>query len=406
MATFRYTAKTEDSQTVSGKISADNNKAVIEELRKRKLTIISVAELKEAAAATGGGFKFSLEGKVKPDEIVIFTRQLATMIDAGIPILQAINALRDQVVHPTFKKVLAMVEGDIQHGTSLSAAFAKHPRVFDTLFVNMVKVGETGGVLSAILDRISGYMEKTLKLTRKIKSALVYPAVVVTMAMLITLLLLVKVVPTFAGIYSSFGSKLPTMTQLLLDVSSGLKQYLAYIVGILIVLIFLLRRWHKTEAGAKAIDGAILKMPLFGDLIRKAAVSRFSRTLATLVQSGVPILESLDIVGKTIGNRVLEIVIENVKESVKQGESISVPLAKGSVFPPMVTRMIAVGEKSGQLDKMLLKISEFYDDQVDAAVDGLTSIIEPLIIGVLGIIIGFIVIALFLPIISITQLIK
>ena len=404
MATFKYVAKNEASQTIAGKISADNNKAVVEELRKRKLTIISVTEIQEKSSSAP---KFSLgASKVKPDEIVIFTRQLATMIDAGIPILQAVNALKDQVTHAGFKKVLGTVESDIQHGTSLSAAFAKHSGIFDTLFVNMVRVGETGGVLSAILDRIASYMEKTLKLVRKVKSALVYPCVVVTMAVLITLLLLIKVVPTFAGIYSSFGQKLPAMTQILLDVSSGLKKYIVFLVVIVIGIAVSLRQWHKTEAGAKTIDGAILKMPLFGDLIRKAAISRFSRTLATLVQSGVPILESLDIVGKTIKNRILELVIENVKESVKQGESISAPLSKGGVFPPMVTRMIAVGEKSGQLDKMLLKISEFYDDQVDAAVDGLTSIIEPLIIGVLGIVIGFIVIALFLPIISITQLIK
>lgn len=404
MPTFRYTAKSEDSKTITGKIASDNRNAVIEELRKRKLTIIDIDEVKEAAAGSKGP-TFS-SGKVKADEIVIFTRQLATMVDAGIPIIQALGALRDQVEHPVFKKVLTSVEADIQHGSSLSASFAKHPQVFDTLFVNMVKVGETGGVLSKVLERISTYMEKTLRLQRKVKSALIYPAVVVSMAIIITIVLLVKVVPTFAGIYSSFGAKLPAMTQLLIDISQGLKKYLIFVIGFIFGIVFLLKQWHKTEDGAKKIDGTILKMPLFGDLIRKVAISRFSRTLATLIQSGVPILESLEIVKKTIGNRVLEMVIDDVKNNVREGESIATPLAKSPVFPPMVTRMIAIGEKSGQMEKMLLKISEFYDDQVDAAVEGLTSIIEPLIIGFLGIVIGFIVVALFLPIITITQLIK
>jgi len=343
--------------------------------------------------------------KVKPDEIVIFSRQLATMVDAGIPIIQGLDALKDQVEHPLFKKVLNSIVEDIQHGSSLSAAFAKHPEVFDTLFINMVKVGETGGVLSQVLDRISSYMEKTLRLQRKVKSALIYPAVVVSMAIIITVVLLVKVVPTFAGIYDSFNAELPGMTQALIGVSTILKKYLILVILAVGGIIYGIRQWHKTEKGAVIIDGSILKMPVFGDLLRKVAISRFSRTLATLIQSGVPILESLEIVGKTIGNRVLELVVDDVKNSVREGESLAQPLTKSDVFPPMVTRMIAIGEKSGQMEKMLLKISEFYDDQVDTAVDGLTSIIEPLIIGVLGVIIGFIVIALFLPIMSITQIV-
>ena len=259
-------------------------------------------------------------------------------------------------------------------------------------------------MLAQILDRVSHYLEKTLKLKRKVKSALIYPTVVVSMAIIITIVLLVKVVPTFAGIYDSLDAELPGITKSLIMVSDILKNYLLYVVGAFVVIGFLLTRWHKTNRGAVVIDGAILKMPIFGDLLRKVAISRFSRTLATLIQSGVPILESLDIVGKTIGNRVLELVVDDVKNNVRGGESIAPPLAKSGVFPPMVTRMIGIGEKSGQMEKMLLKISEFYDDQVDAAVEGLTSIIEPLIIGVLGVVIGFIVIALFMPIMNITQI--
>ena len=401
MPTFQYTAKTQQSQSVTGKIAADNKTAVIEELRKRKLTIISLNEVKESAFSK----KSFQRKKVKADEIVIFARQLATMVDAGVPILQGLAVLQEQMTHPLFKKVLAQVQEDIQHGNSLSAAFSKHPHVFDSLFVNMVRVGETGGVLSKILDRISSYMEKTLKLRRKVKAALIYPAVVISMAIIITVILLVKVVPTFAGIYDSFGHKLPAMTQLLIDVSNGLKTYLAYIIGIIILTVIALQRWHSTEKGAYILDRMMLRMPIFGDLLTKVAISRFTRTLATLIQSGVPILESLDIVGKSIGNKVLEVVVEEVKNNVREGESITAPLTKSGFFPPMVTRMIAIGEKAGQMEKMLLKISEFYDDQVDAAVDGLTSIIEPLIIGVLGIVIGFIVIALFMPIITITRII-
>ena len=402
MGLFKYTAKDAESRQVSGRISAENKAAVIEELRKRKLTIISVDELKSSTFVQTS----SRGKKVKGDELVIFARQLSTMVDAGIPIIQGIDALQDQVSHVGFKKILITVREDIKHGNSLSAAFAKHPQVFETLFVNMVKVGETGGVLSAILDRVATYMEKSLRLKRKVQSALVYPAVVVSMAIMITILLLVKVVPTFAGIYDSLGAKLPAMTQVLINISNVLKHQLLWIIAFIFIVVTLLARWHKTEKGAVVIDGAFLKMPIFGELLRKVAISRFSRTLATLIQSGVPILESLDIVEKTIGNRVLELVVQDVKANVREGESIATPLQKSGVFPPMVTRMIAIGEKSGQMEKMLLKIAEFYDEQVDAAVEGLTSIIEPLIIGFLGILIGFIVIALFLPILTITQVIN
>ena len=400
MPTFKYAAKTVDARSITGKMVADSQSAVIEELRKRKLTIISINEIKESS------FKISFQSKkVKQEDLVIFSRQLATMIEAGIPILQSLEALQEQMTQPYFKTVITTIRDDIQLGSSLSTAFTKHPNVFDVLFTNMVRVGETGGVLSAILDRIASYMEKTLKLKQKVQAAMIYPAVVVTMAMLITVLLLVKVVPTFASIYASFGRELPGPTQLLINISSILQHQLPYVIAGIVIIVFLLNRWYKTDRGALAIDQIKLKLPIFGDLFRKVAISRFSRTLATLVQSGVPILESLDIVGKSIGNRVIEMVVADIKTNVREGESIAGPLMKSTVFPPMVTSMIAVGEKSGQLEKMLTKIAEFYDDQVDAAVAGLTSIIEPLIIGFLGIVVGFIVIALFLPILQITQIV-
>ena len=400
MPTFKYLAKNKESKTVTGKISADDKNAVIEELRKRNLTIVKLEQMKDAPKQYSFGKK-----KVKPEEIVIFTRQLSTMVDAGIPIIQGINALAEQTAHPTFKETLTTIEEDIKHGSSLSASFAKHPKIFSSLFINLVKVGETGGVLNVVLERISGYLEKSIKLTRKVKSALTYPIVVVAMAAIITFILMVKVVPTFTAIYDSFDSELPPMTMLLINMSEFLKNNTLLIIGGVIALFFGIKQVHKHPKGARVLDSLILRMPIFGDLIRKVAISRFSRTLATLIQSGVPILESLDIVQKTIGNTVLEDVVGEVKEHVREGESIAAPLEKSGVFPAMVTRMISIGEKSGQMEKMLLKISEFYDDQVDAAVEGITSIIEPLIIGVLGVVIGFIVIALFLPIMNLTALI-
>ena len=400
MPTFKYVAKDQSARNVTGKISAENQAAVIAELRNRHLTIISVTPVK---SASGAGLSFSRK-KVKEEDLVVFSRQLATMVDAGIPILQALDALQEQITQPYFKSVTMALRDDIQLGSSLSAAFSKHPRAFDALYVNMVKVGETGGVLSAILDRISAYLEKTMKLKRKVRSAMIYPAVVIIMAIIITIVLLVKVVPTFASIYDSFDQELPGMTQMLIMVSELLKNYLLFLLGGVFFLGVLLSRWYRTDRGREVIDVLVLKLPIFGELIRKVSISRFSRTLSTLLQTGVPILESLDIVGRTSGNRVVENVILSVKTNVREGESIATPLMKSPVFPPMVTRMISIGEKSGQLEKMLTKIADFYDDQVDAAVAGLTSIIEPLIIGFLGLVVGFIVIALFLPILNITQI--
>ena len=402
MVTFKYVAKDGSANTVNGKIIADSQAAVIEELRKRKLIIISVALIKES------GFKnISFGGKrVRDDDLVAFARQLATMVDAGIPLLQGLESLQEQMTHPYFKSVITAVRDDIEVGSSLSNAFSKHSNVFDPLFINMVKAGETGGMLSAILDRVASYMEKTLKLQRKVKSAMVYPIVVICMAMIITLVLLIKVVPTFSAIFESLGGELPGPTKILIQVSNSLRTGFLWYVGAIILIGIFFNFYHRTESGRLNIDKLKLKMPIFGELIRKVSISRFSRTLATLTQSGVPILASLDIVGKTCGNRVLEIAVNNVKNNVREGENIATPLVKSGVFPAMVTRMIAVGEKTGEMEKMLSKVADFYDDQVDAAVTGLTSMIEPLIIGFLGIVVGGIVIALFLPIIKMTTLIR
>jgi len=401
--TFRYTAKDQDARTITGKIVADTQDLVIEELRKRRLIITKIAEERQGSMFTASSEK----GKpIKTEDVILFARQMATMIEAGIPILQTMEALQEQSPNPSFRKVLGMIKEDIRLGNGLSVAFGKHPKVFDTLFVNMLRVGETGGVLASVLERLAAYMEKTAKLKRKVSSAMIYPTAIVSMAVIVTTVLLVKVVPTFKTIYASFNRGLPPMTQMLLNFSDALQHQFVLIILCIGGLVTAFILYKRTDKGAYHIDGLLLRLPIFGDLICKVAVSRFCRTLSVMVQSGVPILESLDIVMKTIGNRVLERVIEEVIQGVREGESMAVPLARSKIFPSMVTKMIAVGEQSGQLDKMLSKCADFFDEQVDAAVDGLTSLIEPCIIGFLGIVIGFIVMALFLPIISITQLIQ
>ena len=405
MPTYKYTARDEQGKNVTGRITADNESVIVAELRKRSLMILNIAEEKESAFKKDPS-KPKAGKKVKPEDLVIFTRQFATMVDAGIPILQSLEALSEQTANPDFKMALVTIREDIQIGSSLSDAFAKHPKIFDQLYVNMIRVGESGGILTAILERVAHYLEKSERLRQKVQGAMIYPTVVISMAILITIGLLVKVVPTFSEIYGSLGQKLPVMTQVLIDFSNLLQHDLIFLVAGGALAVFLFNVYKKTPAGNIQVDTLLLKMPIFGDLICKVSVSRFCRTFATLSQSGVPILESLDIVGKTCGNRVIEILVDEIKVSVKEGNSIADPLAKSSIFPLMVTRMISIGEKSGQLEKMLSKVAEFYDEQVDTAVEGLTKLIEPLIIGFLGIVVGFIVVALFMPILNMTQAIK
>ena len=281
---------------------------------------------------------------------------------------------------------------------------AKHKKIFSSLFISMVKAGEASGMLDEILDRLASYMEKTSSLQKKIKSALIYPAVVSSMAIGITLLLLLKVIPVFKNIFSGFGAELPKPTLFLIAISDGLQKYFLYIVISMIVTAFFLMRYIKTAKGALQYDSLLLKLPVFGILFKKVAISKFTRTLSTLIKSGVPILSSLEIVGKTAGNKAVEAAVETVRNNVREGESVAEPLAKSKIFPPMVVRMVSVGEQSGELEKMLSKIADFYDDQVDASVSGLTSLIEPLIIAFLGLVIGSIVICMFLPIFKITSI--
>lgn len=400
MNTFQYNAKDSSGKPVSGTLEAASENEIAEILHKKELIIISIQPLKQKQKAV----KFKGK-KIKLDDLVVFSRQLATMIDAGMPLVQALGVLGEQIENPAFKNVVNAVRGDIEAGVSFCDALAKHPNVFSELFINMSRAGEVSGMLDQVLDRLATYLEKTASLTRKIHSSMVYPVIVISMAILITSVLLLKVVPTFKGIFESLGGKLPLPTIVLIGISDALRKYFLLLVGLVVATSFFFKRYIATDKGRYNFDAQKLKMPVLGPLFQKVALSKFSRTFATLIKSGVSALNALDIVAKTSGNKVVEKVVLEARDSVREGEPISRPLSKSKVFPPMVCRMIGVGETTGQLEKMLSKIGDFYEEQVDAAVAGLTSMIEPIVIAFLGIVIGGIVIALFLPIFKITELV-
>jgi type IV pilus assembly protein PilC len=402
MPTFKYVAKDKEGKTVTGTTDAPSNEELIHMLRQQGLLIVTVKETK--AKPKGASFSFGKQ-RVAQDDLVIFSRQLATMVSAGIPLVNALDILGDQIENKTFKEVVLKVRDDIETGYSLSDAFGKHINIFSSLFVNMTKAGESSGMLDEILDRVALYMEKTSALQKKIKAAMVYPAIISIMAVAVTTLLLLKVIPIFKDIYSGFGANLPLPTLMLINASDLVRKYFLLFVFAIIGLVYAISRFAKTEKGRLYLDRRALKLPIFGPLIRKIAVGKFTRTLSTLVRSGVPILGCLEIVGKTAGNKVIEKAVDSVRASIKEGETIAGPLQKSGVFPPMVVRMVSVGEQTGELDAMLSKIADFYDEQVDAAIKGLTSMIEPLIIAFLGIVVGTIVICMFLPIFKLSQIV-
>ncbi len=399
MNSYKYSAKDKNGQAASGIIQAASETEVADILHRREMMVLSI----EFAKVSASNLK-AKDKKIKLDDLVVFSRQLATMIDAGIPLVNALGILAEQIENESLRGIVGMVRQDIEGGMSFCEALGKHPLIFSDLFVNMVKAGEASGMLNEILDRLATFMEKQAALNRKIISSLVYPAVVISMAIIITAVLLIKVVPTFKGIFDSLGGTLPLPTQVLIFVSDLLRKYFLFLLILMGIGAYVFKRILKTEKGRYRFDQFSLRVPVFGPLLRKLAVAKFSRTFSTLVRSGVSVLSALDIVSKTSGNKVVEEAVVNCSKNVRNGEPISRPLAKSGVFPPMVTRMISVGEQTGQLEKMLSKIADFYDDQVDAAASALTSLIEPLVIAFLGVVIGGIVIALFLPVFKISQL--
>ena len=401
MAKFKYVVKEKEGKTLKGIMESASKDAAVKSLRAKEMIIISLEENRGSIFSLGGLRDTNGKG-VKLDDVVVFSRQLATMIEAGIPLVNALDILTEQIEKPSFKNVISKIRDDVETGSSLSEALSRHERVFSGLFVNMVRAGESSGTLDEIMDRLAAYLEKTSNLQKKIKSALVYPAAVSLMALGITVFLLLKVIPVFKDIYAGFDATLPAPTQMLLNASDFMRKYFYLAIAVIFLAVFLVNKYTKTDKGKLRIDGIKLNMPIFGILMRKVAVGKFTRTLSTLVKSGVPILSSLEIVSKTSGNRVIETAVDSVRTNVREGEPIADPLARSGVFPPMVVRMISVGEQTGQLEKMLSKIADFYDEQVDAAVSGLTSLIEPLIIAFLGIVVGGIVVCMFLPILKLS----
>lgn len=402
MPRFLYFAKDASGNPVKGVVEAKDRNIALDILHRRGLAILS---LKQDTVRTGSKFN-QIFNKVSLMDLVLFTRQLATMIESGIPLPQAFEILYEQTTKVYFKKVIYAIKEDIESGESLSNAMSKFPDVFSPLYIYMVKAGEASGALSEILNRLAAYLEDANKLISKVKGAMIYPVTVLTIAILITIGLLVFVVPRFKEMFESLGGTLPLPTRILIAISEGLKQYIVFVFIVVVILILAFLRLISTEKGKYAFDAFMLRTPVFGDLLKKVSIAKFAKTLATLLRSGVPILDGLEIVAKVSGNKVVEQRLLATKDNIKGGENISTPLEKAKIFPPMVYRMVAVGEQTGELEKMLNKIAEFYEDQVNSAVEALTSLMEPMIMVVLGTLIGSIVMSLFLPIFNISKLFR
>ncbi len=392
--TFKWTGKSMSGVMQSGEMVAATKDDVIFDLRRQGIIPTSIIEGKKASLKTG-----RKRGKISEKEIVIFTRQFATLFSSGIPIVQGLEIMEKQIENKAFKSVISSVKNSIETGSTVAEALRKHPSVFDNLYTNLVAAGEAGGVLDTVLMRLATYIEKMMKLKKKIKGAMIYPGIIVTVAVLVVAIIMLFVIPIFAKIFSEMGVALPLPTQIVI----GASNFIGGIGGIIILASFILlivgiRQYRKTENGRKVTDKFFLDLPIVGDLIKKVSVARFSRTLGTLVGSGVPILEGLEICAKSSGNKVVEKEVLDVKAEVTTGKTISETLTNSKVFSPMVVQMINVGETTGSLEQMLIKIADFYDDEVDQSVTNLTTLLEPMMIVFLGITVGFIVIALYLPI--------
>ncbi|MEW6087499.1 MAG: type II secretion system F family protein [bacterium] len=400
MATFTYSGRNREGQIISGTMDGDNQNNVVMFLRAKGITPISIKQ-----KSKDFNINFDFGKAIKTRDVAIFTRQFSTMISAGLPLVQCLTILSSQMDHPKFKKIIEQITQKVEGGATFAESLSKHPKVFDNLFVNMINAGEIGGVLDVVMNRLALYIENAERLQKKVKSALVYPVTVSIIALVIVSSLMLFIVPTFASMFSSFGGQLPAITQALLNTSNFMKKYFFLVFGFFFGVGFLLWRIKNTDKGRREVDKFVLKMPVFGILLRKVAVAKFTRTLGTLISSGVPIVESLNITAKTAGNTVVETAVNNARDSIQKGANIAVPLRDSGVFPAMVTQMISVGEETGALDQMLTKIADFYDEEVNTAVEGLTALIEPLLMVFLGTVIGVVVIALFLPIIKMSQLV-
>ena len=405
MSTFAYVGRNRQGAVKKGELSAKTRDEAVDQLRKQQVVVTSLEE----KSGKGGKFKFSLGSGLNDKDLVVFTRQFGTMINAGLPLIQCLDILSTQSENKVLRETVGDVKNSVEAGSTFSDALKRHPKVFDELYTNMIHAGEVGGLLDTILTRLAKHIEKAMKLKGQIKSAMVYPTAIVGVAVIVISVLMVWVIPVFAQMFLEMsGGKigLPGPTQLVINISNFFQSYWYAMGGALVGLIIAIKRYYATVNGRIVIDRLLLKIPVVGDLIRKASVAKFTRTLGTLITSGVPLLEGLSICAKTSGNKVIEEALMNARVSISGGKTISEPLAKCNVFPKMVTHMIAVGESTGALDAMLGKIADFYEDEVDQAVDTLTSLLEPVMMVVLGTVIGFIVIAMYLPIFTMAQAIQ
>jgi type IV pilus assembly protein PilC len=396
MPIYLWEGKTAKGAIKKGEMEAPSEAAIRIHLRQQ-----NIIPTKIVAPGKGLNMNISLpflKQKVQQRSVAVFTRQLATMIDAGLPLVQSLEVLSSQEEDKVFKKVIREIREDVEGGSTFAGALKKHPVTFNELYTNLVVAGEEGGILDTILNRLATYIEKAEALKKKVKSALIYPATIVFVAVAVVMILMLFVIPVFETMFQSAGQSLPLPTVIVLTISKLIKKYIIIFIPALILLFYLFKRYYKTQNGRAVVDSLLLKLPVFGPLFRKIAVARFSRTLGTLVSSGVPILDGLSIVSRTSGNRAIETAIMNARASIREGETIAEPLSRSALFPPMVIQMIAVGESTGALDSMLSKIAEFYEDEVDVAVSNLTSLLEPLLMIFLGVVIGGVVIAMYLPI--------
>ena len=398
MGTFAYTGRNRQGVVKKGEVSARTRDEAMEQLRRQNIVVIN---LDERAVKEGGGWTFELGGGVTDKDLVIFTRQFATMINAGLPLIQALEILASQSENKQLRKAVGEVRIQVEGGATFADALQKHPKVFDELYVNMVHAGEVGGLLDTILGRLAKHIEKAMKLKAQVKAAMVYPAAILGVAVIVISVLMIWVIPIFAKMFAEMsGGKigLPGPTQIVIDVSNFMQSYIVHLVIGAVLAGWGIKKYYATPKGRLAMDRMFLKLPIVGELIRKTAVAKFTRTLGTLITSGVPILDGLSITAKTAGNKVIEEAIMAARMSISGGKTIAEPLSKGEIFPKMVTHMISVGETTGALDAMLGKIADFYEDEVDQAVASLTSLLEPMMMVFLGTLIGFIVVAMYLPI--------
>ena len=399
MPVFIWEGKTRQGETRAGTMEAPNADIVIERLKQQQ---ISASKVKKKPVE----IHLKIGSGVTPKEVVVFTRQFATMIDAGLPLVQCLEILGSQQANVHFQKVISGVKNDVESGSTLADALAKHPKVFDDLYVNLVAAGEVGGILDTILNRLATYMEKNLKLIRQVKGAMVYPTAVLLVAGVVTSVLLIWVIPVFEKMFRDFGGSLPAPTQFVIDLSNGLRAQLIPVAVGLVVIYVAFRAIGKTPKGRLFYDNVQLKAPVLGPLFRKVAVAKFTRTLGTMISSGVPILDALQITARSAGNKVVENAVMYTRERISEGRTMADPLAETGVFPPMVVQMIAVGESTGAMDTMLQKIADFYEEEVDAAVAALSALLEPLMMVVLGVLLGGLIIAMYLPIFELADNIK